>query len=141
MSSHVAYLLSTKCAHAFGSFNKRLIWYCGKSINRLLQKSSVENINDSISCFRTVNSVCRFNFTIESYEWQSFNNYKICLSSWKFSSSVIPSNFHSGTLSRVISSHFTLFFFFKLVILWHLWSWYDHNFCFCTVENNVNHCI
>ena len=36
-SSHVAYLFSTKPAHAFCSFNKRLIWYCGKSINKLLQ--------------------------------------------------------------------------------------------------------
>ena len=37
MSSHVAYLFSTKPAHACCSFNKCLIWYCDKSINKLLQ--------------------------------------------------------------------------------------------------------
>ena len=37
MPSHVAYLFSTKPAHAFSSFNKSLIWYCGKSICKLLQ--------------------------------------------------------------------------------------------------------
>ena len=37
MSSHVEYLFSTKPAHAFRSFNKSLIWYYGKSINKLLQ--------------------------------------------------------------------------------------------------------
>ena len=37
MSSHVEYLFSTKPAHAFCSFNKGLIWYYGKSINKLLQ--------------------------------------------------------------------------------------------------------
>ena len=36
-SSHVAYLFSTKPAHACCSFNKRLICCCGKSINKLLQ--------------------------------------------------------------------------------------------------------
>ena len=30
MSSHVAYIFSTKSAHAFCSFDKRLIWYCGE---------------------------------------------------------------------------------------------------------------
>ena len=33
MSSHVAYLFNTKPVHAFCSFNKRLTWYCGTSIN------------------------------------------------------------------------------------------------------------
>ena len=37
MSSHVAYLSSTKPAHTFCGFNKGLIWYWGKSINKLLQ--------------------------------------------------------------------------------------------------------
>ena len=37
VSSHAAYLFSTKLAHAYCSFNKRFIWYCGKSINKLLQ--------------------------------------------------------------------------------------------------------
>ena len=37
MSSHVAYLFSTKPVHAFCSFNERLIWFSGKSTNKLLQ--------------------------------------------------------------------------------------------------------
>ena len=37
MSSHVVYFFSTKPAHAFCRFNKRLTWYCGKSMNKLLQ--------------------------------------------------------------------------------------------------------
>ena len=67
MSSHVAYVFSTKPAYAFCSFNKRLIWYCGKSINKLLRLSSLENINDSFSYFRTGNGIYHFNFfSIES---------------------------------------------------------------------------
>ena len=36
LSSHVAYVLSTKPALLFCSFNNRLIWHYGKSINNLL---------------------------------------------------------------------------------------------------------
>ena len=62
MSLHVAYLFSSKSAHAFCSFNKRLIRYCRTSIDKLLQKSSLENINISVSCFRTGNDAYRCNF-------------------------------------------------------------------------------
>ena len=37
MSLHVVYFFRTNPAHAFCRFNKRLIWYCGKSMNKLLQ--------------------------------------------------------------------------------------------------------
>ena len=53
LSSHVAYVLSTKPALHFCSFNNRLVRYCGKSINNLLHWSSLENIDNSVSCFRT----------------------------------------------------------------------------------------
>ena len=57
ISSHVAYVFSTKPVHAFCSFIKRLIWYFYTSVKKNV--SSLENVSNSVSCFCTGNGVWR----------------------------------------------------------------------------------
>ena len=75
------------------------IWYLGRSINRLLQQSSLEEISDSTSWLWNVS----FEFLQNTQIWVSFfsRNYA-CLFSVRFLYAKTPSSFHSLTLSVVI---------------------------------------
>ena len=57
ISSHIASAFSTKPVHAFSTFIKHLIWYFYTSVKIMLQRSSLENISNSVSCFCTGNGV------------------------------------------------------------------------------------